>query len=210
IDLESFQKKTITSLRKEMLHLNVGCEEKKLENQTKPFPVSGCFKKVWILLINKPQKLNSLICCICNQIADNAMELHCDEHKNVDQIYLVGEQCLQNYLKENNEKYPIQQHGHCEFSQSRRQPNEGVKFEEDEGNCNFKGKMKDLKDHLDKSYNWISVKQSIPYEIINQLNLKDNDNEKDKQIEQINIFNFIFCDLFFNLTFTTKIYQIKL
>ncbi|ETO00297.1 hypothetical protein RFI_37150, partial [Reticulomyxa filosa] len=75
-------------------------------------------------------------------------------------------------------------------------------------NCDYKGKIKDLKDHLDKSCNLIPTKQSIPYEIINQLNamngqikelqnvvkdlqlqlkdVKDKDNEKDKQIEQTN------------------------
>ncbi|ETN98234.1 Centromeric protein E, partial [Reticulomyxa filosa] len=37
--------------------------------------------------------------------------------------------------------------------------------------CNFKGKMKDLKDHLDKSCNLIPVKQSIPLEIVNELNV---------------------------------------
>ncbi|ETN97149.1 hypothetical protein RFI_40382, partial [Reticulomyxa filosa] len=38
-------------------------------------------------------------------------------------------------------------------------------------NCNFKGKMKDLKDHLDKSCNLISNKQNIPSEIVNELNV---------------------------------------
>ncbi|ETO07798.1 hypothetical protein RFI_29594, partial [Reticulomyxa filosa] len=68
-----------------MLHLNVESEEKNLENQKETFSFSGCFKKEWLLLTNKPQKLNALMCCICNQIANNAMELHCDEHENVDQ-----------------------------------------------------------------------------------------------------------------------------
>ncbi|ETO33688.1 tenascin XB-like protein [Reticulomyxa filosa] len=92
-----------------------------------------------------------------------------------------------------------------QFDLKKGQSNEVAKFREDEGNCNFKGKMKDLKNHLDKSCNLSPIKQSIPYEIINQLNamngqikelqnvvkdlqlqLKDKDNEKDKQIEQIN------------------------
>ncbi|ETO02088.1 hypothetical protein RFI_35348 [Reticulomyxa filosa] len=146
------------------------------------------------------------------------MELHCDEHENADQVYLVGEQCLQNYLKQNNEKCPIQQHQHCEFSQSRitrkfvsellvicprqfdlkkEQSNEGIKLGGEEGkpwnestsnlnlnsknncNCNFKGKMKDLKDHLNNSCNLIPIKQSIPYEITDQLNVMS------KQIKEL-------------------------
>ncbi|ETO15186.1 hypothetical protein RFI_22177 [Reticulomyxa filosa] len=104
----------------------------------------------------------TLVCCICNQIATNAMELHCDEHENVDQAYLFGEQCLQNYLKQNNGKCPIQQHEHCEFSQNKivrksvsellvicpqqfelkkGQSNERVKFGEDEEN--FESNSKD-------------------------------------------------------------------
>ncbi|ETO02625.1 hypothetical protein RFI_34793, partial [Reticulomyxa filosa] len=151
-----------------------------------------------------------------------------------DQVYLVGEQCLQNYLKQNNGKCPIQQHQHCEFSQGKTvrksvsellvicprqfdlkkgQSNKGVKFREDEENCesnsnsknncncNFKGKMKDLKDHLDNSCNLIPIEQNIPHKITDQLSVMNGQikilqnvvkdlqlqlNEKDKQIEQIN------------------------
>ncbi|ETO34104.1 viral A-type inclusion protein, partial [Reticulomyxa filosa] len=186
--------------------------------------------KEWLSLTNKPQKLNTLICCICNQIANNAMELHCDEHENADQVYVVGEQCLQNYLKQNNGKCPIQQHQHCEFSQNKivkksvskllaicprqfslnkKQSNEGTKFGGDEEywnesnlnlnlnsnskkncNCNYKGKMKDLKDHLDKSCNFISIKQNISYETVNELNvmsgqIKELQNAVKSQTEQV-------------------------
>ncbi|ETN98318.1 hypothetical protein RFI_39192, partial [Reticulomyxa filosa] len=75
------------------------------------------------------------------------------------------------YLKQNNRN--------VQFNNMiiAKQSNEGIKSGGEEGgqcnesnsknNCNynFKGKMKDLKDHLDKSYNWIPVKQSISYEI---------------------------------------------
>ncbi|ETN99017.1 hypothetical protein RFI_38469, partial [Reticulomyxa filosa] len=87
------------------------------ENKRTIFSFSDCYSKAWVSFTNESQKLDTLICCICNQIANNAMELHCDEHENVDQIYLVGEQCLQKYLKQNNGKCPIQQHEHCKFSQ---------------------------------------------------------------------------------------------
>ncbi|ETO05775.1 hypothetical protein RFI_31621, partial [Reticulomyxa filosa] len=213
-----------------MLHLNVETEEKKnLEKQKQMFSFSDCFNKEWLSLTNKPQKLNTLICCICKQIVNHAMELHCDKHENVDQVYLVGEECLQKYLKQNNGKCPIQQHDYCKFSQSRsmakvvselsvicpqqfelkkNESNEEIKSEEhwNESNlnsktgCNYEGKIKDLKDHLDKSCNLISNKQNISSEIMNRLkelpnmikNLqsqikKMKDNEKNKQNEQLKI-----------------------
>ncbi|ETO02997.1 viral A-type inclusion protein, partial [Reticulomyxa filosa] len=46
-------------------------------------------------------------------------------------------------------------------------------------NCHFKGKIKDLKDHLDKSCDLIPIKQNIPYEITNQLNVMS------KQIKEL-------------------------
>ncbi|ETO32697.1 hypothetical protein RFI_04417 [Reticulomyxa filosa] len=97
-----------------MLHLNVKSEEK-VGKSNKTFPVSGYFKKEWISLTNKPQKLNALICCIF---------------------------CPRQYKLK------------------KEQLNEGTKS----------GK-EDLKDHLDKSCNLIPVKQSIPYEITNQLHV---------------------------------------
>ncbi|ETO30667.1 hypothetical protein RFI_06453 [Reticulomyxa filosa] len=148
------------------------------------------------------------------------MELHCDEHEKADQVYLVGEQCLQNYLKQNNGKCPIEQHDNCEFSQvktarkfasellvicprqfdlKREQLNEGTKLGGEEGescdesnsknnyNCNFKGKMKDLKDHLDNSCKLIPTKQSIPYESTNQFDVMS------KQIKELQNF----CHTFF-------------
>ncbi|ETO35226.1 hypothetical protein RFI_01848 [Reticulomyxa filosa] len=85
-------------------------EEKKMEHNKELFSVSGCYKKDWVSLTTEPQKLDTLVCCLCNQIANNAVELQCDEHENSEQAYLVGEECLQTYLKQNNGKCPIQQH----------------------------------------------------------------------------------------------------
>ncbi|ETO30957.1 hypothetical protein RFI_06162 [Reticulomyxa filosa] len=161
-------------------------EQESKEDKKTSFSFSECYGKAWVSFTNESKRLDTLICCICNQIANNAMELHCDEHENADQVYLVGEQCLQSYLKQNNGKCPIQQHDHCKFSQ---------------------GKIKDLKDHLDKSCNLIPIKQNISSEIGNELNImsekikelqlqlkdmKDKDYEKNKQIEQMNVLNFYF------------------
>ncbi|ETO03277.1 hypothetical protein RFI_34133, partial [Reticulomyxa filosa] len=177
-----------------MLALNVERDEKNSENKIETFSSPGCYNKDWILLTNKPQKINTLICCICKQVANNAVELQCDEHENIEQVHLVGEECLQMYLKQSNGKCPIQQHEHCEFSKNKtirqqvsellvicprqydmkqRQLKEGtVTGEEEEehenqsnwnskGHCNYKGKIKEMKDHLDKSCQLISIQQVI-------------------------------------------------
>ncbi|ETO09120.1 hypothetical protein RFI_28269, partial [Reticulomyxa filosa] len=102
-----------------MLVLNVERDEKKPEHEKETFFSSGCYGKDWVLLTTKPDKVNPLVCHICKQIANNAVELHCDEHENAEQVYLFGEECLQSYLKQNNDKCPIQQHEHCEFSKSK-------------------------------------------------------------------------------------------
>ncbi|ETO07770.1 hypothetical protein RFI_29620 [Reticulomyxa filosa] len=66
-------------------------EKESKENKRPIFSFSDCRSKTWVSLTNESQKLDTLICCICNQIANNAMELHCDKYENADQIYLVGE-----------------------------------------------------------------------------------------------------------------------
>ncbi|ETO33722.1 hypothetical protein RFI_03383, partial [Reticulomyxa filosa] len=216
-----------------MLVLDDEGEDKNLENERETFSSSGCYAKAWVLLTNDSQKLNNLFCCLCNQIANNAVELQCNDHENVEQAYLAGEECLQTYLKQNNEKCPIGQHDHCEFSKSKitrqqvsdllvicprqydmqkEQSNEGIKTGEkgeceNESNwnltsqCNFKGKIKEMKDHLDKSCQLISIHQTFSLQIVLLVvcifkelkemqteikRLKANDDEKGKQIQQLN------------------------
>ncbi|ETO33049.1 hypothetical protein RFI_04056, partial [Reticulomyxa filosa] len=182
----------------------IGMEEEiKTNSKKEVFSVSSCFSKEWVSLTNKPQKLNTLICCLCDQIANNAMELHCNEHENADQAYLVGEECLQKYLKLNNEKCPVGQHDHCKFSKNKVarqqiselivicpreydlghvQSNEGRENEngtncELKNNCNYKGKIKEMKEHLNKSCQLISTKQNSP-RIQSQLETMNSEIEK--------------------------------
>ncbi|ETO34502.1 hypothetical protein RFI_02592 [Reticulomyxa filosa] len=156
------------------------------KNKRTAFFLSECYSKSWISLTNEAQRLNTLICCICNQIVNNAMELNCGEHENEEKFVWLE--------KNNNGKYPIQQHGHCEFSQGkamkklvsellaicprqfnlkkRRKRRRRILNKSNSNSkniCNFKGKIKDLKDHLGKSYNLISIKQINPLEIVNEL-----------------------------------------
>ncbi|ETO28796.1 hypothetical protein RFI_08330, partial [Reticulomyxa filosa] len=78
--------------------------------------------------------------------------------------------------KQNNGKCPIQQHEHYEFSKNllvicprqydlkKKQSKEGTilkEKEEHENQCNYKGKIKKMKDHSDKSCQLISTQQII-------------------------------------------------
>ncbi|ETO00603.1 hypothetical protein RFI_36837 [Reticulomyxa filosa] len=187
------EKKLFVIIKKLILALNMERDEKKLENEKERFSSLSCYNKDWILLTNEQQKINPLICCICKQIANNAVELHCNEHENAEQAYLFGEECLQSYLKQSNGKCPIEQHDHCEFSKVRslrqqvsdllvicprqydlkRSPSkEGTKTIEKEkcenesnlnskSQCNYVGKIKEMKYHLDKSCQLISIQQII-------------------------------------------------
>ncbi|ETO04531.1 hypothetical protein RFI_32866 [Reticulomyxa filosa] len=83
------------------------------------------------------------------------------------------------YLKQNNGKCPIQQHDHC------KQCNESNS--KNNCNCNFKGKMKDLKDHLDRSCNLIPTKQNISLEIVNELNVITKQIRKLQNVVKIQI-----------------------
>ncbi|ETO24896.1 hypothetical protein RFI_12262 [Reticulomyxa filosa] len=144
-------------------------EEKLKENKRTVFSLSECYNKSWISLTNEAQRLNTLICCICNQIVNNAMELNCGEHENEEQVCLVREECLQKYLKQNNGKCPIQQHDHCEFLQGKtmrklmsellvicprqfdlkkRRKYLNKSNSNSKNSCNFKGKILKVKEKL--------------------------------------------------------------
>ncbi|ETO31118.1 WD-40 repeat protein [Reticulomyxa filosa] len=201
-----------------MLALNLERDGKKLKHEKEIFSSSGCYDKDWIFLTNRLQNLNPLICCLCNQVANNAVELQCNEHENADQVYLIGEECLQTYLKQNNGKCPIQQHDNCEFSKNRiarqqvsdllvvcprqydleqRKSKEGIRPGEKEGyedetnwtsksKCNHKGKIKEMKDHLDKSCQLISIEQiiSLVKELQSQLQTEKLQTEKYTNIKK--------------------------
>ncbi|ETO15343.1 hypothetical protein RFI_22021 [Reticulomyxa filosa] len=163
-------------------------EEKTLNNEKEAFSNSGCYDKDWVLSTNEQQKLNTLICCLCNQIANKAVELQCDEHENIETTYVIGEECLQRYLKQSNGKCPIGQHDHCEFSKSKiarqqvsdllvicprqydlqkRQSKEGTNTGEkgwhgnETSQCNYKGKIREIEDHLNNSCQLISTQHII-------------------------------------------------
>ncbi|ETO02180.1 hypothetical protein RFI_35256, partial [Reticulomyxa filosa] len=112
---------------------------------------------------------------LCSQIANNAMELTCDEHEEQEGTLVIGEQCLMKYLKENNNKCPIGKHGTCNYVKGRtarkyicdlkvicprqfmkhsnqKEENETKEGDTPMGNgCIFKGKIHEMKEHLENA-----------------------------------------------------------
>ncbi|ETO24263.1 hypothetical protein RFI_12897, partial [Reticulomyxa filosa] len=136
-----------------------------------------CYNKDWVAASNKQDSLKRLQCLLCGQIANSAMELSCDKHKGSEDTLIVGEQCLIEYLYENNNQCPVGKHGTCSYTRANtimriicdlnvicpRQfmshfDQEAIiqKKEEDittkTGHvCNFKGKIESIKKHLENT-----------------------------------------------------------
>ncbi|ETO01409.1 hypothetical protein RFI_36031, partial [Reticulomyxa filosa] len=139
----------------------------------------ACFDKNWILQLNKQEDIQDFICLICKQVTNNPMEIDCSRHKNMDESLIVGENCLNQFLSQNPNSCPVEPHENCSYSQSRlakRYVNEldvicPRQFEQEqeqqlqmstqqgheEGEtpgivtCDFKGKVKQVNDHLEHS-----------------------------------------------------------
>ncbi|ETO33062.1 hypothetical protein RFI_04045, partial [Reticulomyxa filosa] len=104
---------------------------------------------------------------ICKQVANNPMEINCTQHENMDESLIVGENCLNQFLSQNPNSCPVKSHNNCLYSQNRlakRYINEldvicPLQFQQgyEEGEipgfvtCNFKGKVKQVNDHLEHS-----------------------------------------------------------
>ncbi|ETO35378.1 hypothetical protein RFI_01684, partial [Reticulomyxa filosa] len=139
----------------------------------------SCFDKNWILQLNQHEDIQDFICLICKQVANNPMEIDCPQHKNMDESLIIGENCLKQFLNQNPNSCPIEPHDNCLYSQNRlakRYINEldvicpqqfqqereqqlqiSTQKEHEEGDipgfvsCNFKGKVKQVNDHLEHS-----------------------------------------------------------
>ncbi|ETO06196.1 hypothetical protein RFI_31200, partial [Reticulomyxa filosa] len=82
-----------------------------LKSETTPISFDqSCFDKNWILQTNQSGGINHTICLICEQVANNALESHCSQHEDMKEALIVGEYCLQQYLKSNSNSCPIQSH----------------------------------------------------------------------------------------------------
>ncbi|ETO26870.1 G-protein beta WD-40 repeats containing protein [Reticulomyxa filosa] len=131
------------------------------------FVEQPCFNTNWILQSNKQGQLNDYICLICKQVASNAFEINCPQHQDLDKSLIVGERCLKQFLNANPNSCPVQVHDGCVYNQvqlAQRYINDlevmcPLQFQETQQEdeitetivCNFKGKIKELKDHLDNA-----------------------------------------------------------
>ncbi|ETO05670.1 hypothetical protein RFI_31725, partial [Reticulomyxa filosa] len=128
----------------------------------------SCFNKDWILRLYQQEQIKHFICFICKQIVNNPMEINCPHHANVNEMLIAGEHCLKLFLENNDNSCPIQSHNNCQYSRNNnvrkyiddltviciRQFEQELKmsYETEEISeiikCNFKGKLKDLNNHL--------------------------------------------------------------
>ncbi|ETO24131.1 hypothetical protein RFI_13027 [Reticulomyxa filosa] len=135
----------------------------------------SCFDKNWVLRLNSSEQINHFICLICKQVANSPVEINCPQHENMDETLIAGENCLKQFLNNNPHACPVQPHDGCEYYKMKpmqRLINDLIvmcprQFQQDlqtlEGNeegqthgntaviCSFKGKIKDLKGHLDNA-----------------------------------------------------------
>ncbi|ETO08622.1 hypothetical protein RFI_28766 [Reticulomyxa filosa] len=128
----------------------------------------SCHDINWISKTNATEKIKPYICLICKQVTNNFLELDCDEHEDEKEVFVVGESCLKRHLKENDHLCPIQQHKECSSKTSKtvqrqidnlqvicplqyeRTQRMQVEKMEIIKACEFEGKIKDVRDHLDK------------------------------------------------------------
>ncbi|ETO19735.1 hypothetical protein RFI_17497, partial [Reticulomyxa filosa] len=139
------------------------------------FSDKSCFNKDWILQSNKKEQINYFTCLICKQVANYPLEITCHEHKNMDELLIVGKRCLQQFLEKNNNTCPIQTHDGCQYRDIKQllqinnltvicphqfqldleTPGTGEEGTEEKTlikpACNFKGDMKELIEHLHNS-----------------------------------------------------------
>ncbi|ETO32294.1 hypothetical protein RFI_04824, partial [Reticulomyxa filosa] len=163
---KDFERKEMSTLEKKKSKDSAKMELKSV------FEQQSCFDKNWILQLNQQKDINDVICLICKQVANNPMEINCIEHKDVDESLIVGENCLKQFLSKNPNSCPVEHHNNCLYSQNRlakryigelnvmcpRQFEQGNKEKEESEcmNCDFKGNMKQLDDHL-KNYCCLQV-----------------------------------------------------
>ncbi|ETO16652.1 hypothetical protein RFI_20687 [Reticulomyxa filosa] len=136
-----------------------------------PFEPHSCFNKSWVLQLNHHEQINHFICLVCKQVANIPVEIKCFQHEDMDETLIAGENCLKQFLTENNNMCPVQPHDDCKYYKIkplRLQINDLVvmcprQFQQElstpgrieEGKiskmCDFKDKIKNLNDHLNNS-----------------------------------------------------------
>ncbi|ETO29078.1 WD-40 repeat protein [Reticulomyxa filosa] len=148
-------------------------DEKNKESRPNAVVMRSCLDKNWILQSNQKEQIGNFICLICEQVANNAMELDCLQHENADELLIVGETCLRKYLCDNRNVCPVDSHEDCLYSKSKLaqrqigelcvicprqfEQNSQIVTRRHEGKivkavmCNFKGKIREVPDHLENA-----------------------------------------------------------
>ncbi|ETO24714.1 hypothetical protein RFI_12443, partial [Reticulomyxa filosa] len=133
---------------------------------------SSCYDKELLLKLNQEEQLQHFVCLICKQIVNNPVDLTCSQHGNLNEALVAGENCLKTYLRDNNH-CPVEPHENCQYSKNRalqklldelvvmcpRQFQASKQIsQKDNGQpfiiayyCHFKGKVKDLSNHLENT-----------------------------------------------------------
>ncbi|ETO04919.1 hypothetical protein RFI_32476 [Reticulomyxa filosa] len=129
-------------------------------------PRQTCFNKAWLLQLNPPNNIEDFICLICKQVANSPVSIHCPQHQNLDELLIVGENCLKQFLGANSNLCPIELHSNCQYAKSKLTQRYiyelsiicPLQFEQDLETfnkngirCTFNGKIKELNDHLNNS-----------------------------------------------------------
>ncbi|ETO31514.1 hypothetical protein RFI_05607, partial [Reticulomyxa filosa] len=124
-----------------------------------------CYDEGWLKLCAKLEPVATDVCLVCKQIAKNAVELTCEGHIEGDSVLIVGEECLNKYLQENDGECPSKNgHSNCTYTKSRvvRKRIENLEVivhsntkyfkqnRESNAECQYKGKIKDIQEHLEK------------------------------------------------------------
>ncbi|ETO26374.1 hypothetical protein RFI_10765 [Reticulomyxa filosa] len=160
------------------------------DEEGKQMATNHCYDKDWIIWLGKENPAESDYCLICGHIAKNAMELTCDEHTDSEEFLIVGEECLKKYLTEHGNKCPSKNtHDNCKHMKNnvvrKRVDNFRVVcprqyhlmmdgtdvqgkskrnwegYNSTEEMCEFIGKVKELKTHLETTCSLLPKKCSF-------------------------------------------------
>ncbi|ETO06461.1 WD-40 repeat protein, partial [Reticulomyxa filosa] len=130
-----------------------------------------CFDKNWVLRSNTQEQIGQFICLICKQVANNPVEITCPQHEGMNKVLIAGEECLKQFFSNNGNICPVQPHSGCQYSKAKSiekqiselnvvclrqfrqdlrtfRSNEEERVAGDKTICDFKGKIKNINNHL--------------------------------------------------------------
>ncbi|ETO05890.1 hypothetical protein RFI_31507 [Reticulomyxa filosa] len=93
-------------------------KDKELSVKTRVTPVpfgNKCFDRNWVLKLNNQDCISNFICLVCKQVANNSVEISCSQHEGAEKALIVGENCLKQFLSNNNNTCPVRPHNGCQY-----------------------------------------------------------------------------------------------